>query len=1267
MPNTIFSAARTTEKMVNRAAELALLQDSFCREGDDTRVIIIEGDGGLGKTRLVSEALWRAGQSGIFPARNRTSPDYDWEIRDSVLLSDLLDFSEVNLHTSENFFQRIRGSLAGNEQVVIEFPKYDAAVDAYRHQLSMQSNYFAVQQAAEAARKAFIEDYKQLASRYRIVWALDTAEQLGYPDAQWLLEHRLLSDNDLTFSTQQRLLELLKSNELPNTTVLLVGRPQAREYFDRIIEAGNVTSAPFSVTEIYLTAFSREDVGAYLRYLAEEYANQSAFNQDTATYLKELAADDDRVSVLHLYTGGQPVSLALFVDALAEGNYEPEALQDTFSETMKRLSWDETTNTLDPKKLKTAQFQIEEQFIRLIFSQKTDLRSRILTTLVRARRGLDSNRLIYIFSQLPDAPSEQSPDKPKLRQTIEKELDRTNPSSIRWLSFVKERGDGKLILQDELYRIYDRHMTLKVEKDTSNVYSIVEDRISIEDETRERERLYKLLLAFVEQKLTELRLLRTEQRVEDLEKLSFRTAAQALSEQKEFIGDVNTKWDDLSDQILEAELERVHYLLRIDPDAAFNDQYADLAEQRWQAFSEEAYVQVRLELWRFLNDEAAQKFVQGQERPSQVEGTTPLKTLKRAAVQASIADWIKLFWLRGKYKRAIEFADHVEEIIANLPHTDQVEEIIANLPIADRVKEKLANLLHTDQVEEIIAKLTELRDLRITLNHTFSREERRHWREFSQIYLGKDIQQAINVLEERTVKKLVRLLTKTGIPEKNEKNFLTHPGKVRLQRLIGISFNTIGYGYATQGYYRKASKAYADSLRYLRGTGFKTQEAVVRNNLSRALSEMGLITRALRICEDGLSLKKEVGWEPQIAVSYSTLALIYNNALQPENAWVEAAKAVAYFRKLENERGLGLGLFHLAEALRRLAVSKKPKQDSLQDLFETARIAINEAVQIFSDNPESYRYIECLIEYGALYRDFMNYIRGRERELATRKLSTSALGKELKQFRLYGFSLHQINLMVNQANASYEAGELDKSKEFLQKAMTLVSENARKLAVSSLTNALKRAKVGLPRHQLDASIDLAYTYYYAGDFDSAERIISDAVNLIPKNTLLKPNINNIEHLPKPVDAEPYVFMLLAKIYTLTGELRLNQFITRAEEVCKDIAINDKQKRRCVVHDDELATQRLRETAEAYVLALTYSKLFSTRAPTFTVTMNSLYDYLRKFNETELEDFYKYQREFGKSYNIAAIESEDVINLEIFLKQSFGDYIDNVPPGLAEEN
>lgn len=1138
-----FAAAQQTSRMINREKQLAQVERAICDPGDDTRVVIIESAGGLGKTRLLSESLWRAGNPNIFPLRGDPPPGETWA--EGVIASDLLDFTEVRLQAIEDFIERLREAFNWHEEAV--FPNYDAARSAYRRRRKDQVDYNAIKTAAAAADEAFFKDYRAIAQSRRLVWGLDTAEQLSSGGAPWLRE--LLTSDDLDFSTREQILRLLQAGNLPNTTILLAGRPGARDFYDELKQAA---PGHFSLTEIKLDVFKPEDTALYLKQLAADYqtyATQAGYDPSIADALTAIADAEDRVKVLHQYTGGRPVLLALFTDVLAEGKEEPAPLQDQPEEAEARLK----VHTLEQ-----VQFEIEETFINLIFARTGDIRSRILTALVRARRGLDAARLHFILGSKPEEAIETWPwqGDPALKREIEQALAKDNPQSLRHLSFVKRGFGERLILQDELYRIYDKHMA--------------QEATARQDETQARTALYRQLYAFAEAEIAQLKQERRQNRAEDEASLRWESPARALSKTFRYLGrEEEDRRIELEEQLFEAELERLHYKLRLDPEGGINDAYLDLAELYGRAGELNADVLAQVEAWRFIHyneeEEYWRTFIEVSPE------TWPVLELLVKADEPT--RWIKRFLNRKLWLRGVDFADQVEQAIQMQPEP-----------------------------------------LRSTLNQPIFRSDRICWREYCQTYLSQDIPDNIKTLKKLAEDMEPRLAG--GFRQHGEFGLQPDTTENRLRRGIGLIYNSLGYSYTTLGYYREASRAYTESLRYLRDTGFPTNEAITRNNLSRVLSELGVITRAVRICRDALVLRDELGYENPIAASHSTLALIYNNGLQPENAWFEAAKAVAYFRKLGDERGLGLALHHLGEALRRLATFSIWRLDSPEQLFETATEAISEAVRLFDGLNEPMRRIEVGIEQGCLFRNYMYYLKQQPRTH-----HNGQLDRRVKQYR-------------------------DRAVNTLKRALALAQE------------------LGYPRHQFDAQVDLAWTYYYAGETEAAKTTFQDSLVLAlelvdnDQSCLLRAEAKP----PLPAKAEPYIFMLLGKAWAVQGRIFMDQFVQRQKKIREEIP--DRQARVAAIHNDPAAQEALQAAAEAFVLALGYNKLYSIRSPYISVVFDTLYDYLKKFNRTELHDFYRYQRLAKEKYKVDEIESVDLTDVEIFLDQSFGDYLAPLP-GLAE--
>ncbi|MBK6324321.1 MAG: hypothetical protein IPF56_00030 [Chloroflexi bacterium] len=146
--------------------------------------------------------------------------------------------------------------------------------------------------------------------------------------------------------------------------------------------------------------------------------------------------------------------------------------------------------------------------------------------------------------------------------------------------------------------------------------------------------------------------------------------------------------------------------------------------------------------------------------------------------------------------------------------------------------------------------------------------------------------------------------------------------------------------------------------------------AVVLNNLSKALSDLG--RQSMAICRDGMNLRRVLVEEVPLAYSYNTLALLNDDQGRYEDAQVLAAKAIAYFRRADNLRGIGLASLQLAESLRHLAVRTEAGETVLttaEGLYSTAEELLREALGIFEDSGELIRLIEVTIELGSLYRD----------------------------------------------------------------------------------------------------------------------------------------------------------------------------------------------------------------------------------------------------------------------------------------------------------
>jgi len=1146
MAEQLFAAAQRTSVIISRTRELERIKDAIYRSGNELRIVLLTAEGGLGKSRLVEEVLWRAGnrkmreEFGEIPQAQRA--EWNWQ-RDDVVVADLIDLDDIRLHTRGYFMRQVREALRDAE---VDFTRYDGEDSRQRRLRAQQADYATVQKAAQEAEARFLEDYKSNAQGKRIVLALDTAERLAVQTSQWLWDRGLITSADLTFTTQNWLAERIANAELLNTTLIISGRGgDGKQFFDVIEEAikrAQASQKPCEVVQIDLKDFDLDETRQYFTILAQDWQarkSESAQAENIARTFQALVKDQQRLEVLWLYTGGQPVRLSLYADLIVEGRTIPARLDDSLEEARQRVATKEERDR--------ARFEIEDEFINLLFGQPTDLRSQILRALVRAPLGLDAGQLHFVFDAPPNTqPGDWKPNKERLAE-IENAL-----QSMRRLSLAKPRARNRLGLQDEIYRIYAEHMAHAEQ--------------NRKDEHDARQLLYAKLRDWAAWQQAGWEAKRKEFQADDEQRLHFNSPATALlirfrnisqEEQNERVAIVET--------IRDWELEWLHYLLLHNP-YAVNDAYFDLAEERWLANDEEGDAITQAVMWRVIFDEYASKFFElPPRRVAQERGETSLDALRRAIVQDTVARWIARFALRMDYERAVQFCDKVEQALGKLEN-----------PIEKQ-----------------------------SWQHTFAHADRLRSREYARIRLSRETEDAVKRLED-AAKKCLQLLDedeKTSVfRERGENSFKGHPAEERLRRLVARMYNWSGYGYTQLGRFSKASEVYGKALWYMRGAGFEAQRATTINNLSRTLSEMGR-QRARRLCLDGLALRKEQGAEIPIAYSWNTLALIDNDWMRPDLAWIEAATALAYFRRTNDPRGLGLALNQLGEALRRLAYQTYKKQVLVtalpEDIFEEAERALQESIELFTTSPaagEIVRRIEAYIEMGCIQRDRIQII---DRE------------KYPEQIRR------------RQREALY----------YYNEAVKLAQET------------------GLVRLELDAQVNIGWLLYYAGDLSAADGRAQEILTnrrLLPEDCFLREG----QPPPSAERDDLYVYYQLSKLSHLRARIAMDRFLQRVKEI-EALYPTEVQKRREVVHEDASAKEHLKLAAEQYVLASAYSQLFSIRSVALSVIWDTMYDYTKKFNRTELTDFHQYVRAAREKYRVDEIKPFNPADADEFLRACFG--------------
>ena len=195
----------------------------------------------------------------------------------------------------------------------------------------------------------------------------------------------------------------------------------------------------------------------------------------------------------------------------------------------------------------------------------------------------------------------------------------------------------------------------------------------------------------------------------------------------------------------------------------------------------------------------------------------------------------------------------------------------------------------------------------------------------------------------------------------------------RRNMILGRAHNNLGYVYwMHMGHLRLALTEFQAALPYFRASDLGEELANTNDNMGRVWALLRHRTRAETLVDDGLRLRNEQGLPYRTALSLNSRAIVHLEFAEPHRAERLATDALAIFRGIPAQRGIGLASITMGHALRNKSNLWRDGLYSYQDAAEMLGRAaehLDRAVQIFAEEvQEPLRRVEALNELGCIYR-----------------------------------------------------------------------------------------------------------------------------------------------------------------------------------------------------------------------------------------------------------------------------------------------------------
>ncbi len=586
--------ARATPALVGRGSILRQIQHAV-QESTDPVVFYIHGDGGIGKTRLVTEVL-RLCREGVWQSKGKP-----------LIAADVpVDLYHTQTHSMEGLV-RAMGTVLGQARAY--FAEYERELDRLeRMKYDLHHALTEMTKLRDQVARVFLDNFETLTADHRTVMAFDTAEMLLYET-----------------DTVQRALGLGKEgigirpwliNDLlptvSNAVLLVAGRFREPLLEDLEHSLGQ------NLKVIGLNQFTPDETQAYFQEVVSAARDQG---EEQIAQRVEAIPDETR-QVIHLYTQGRPILLALMIDLLAFADRLPEEVKVPLAQAQEVAK--------SPQALQSVRDKLESEIVQQ-FQRIGSPIDEAIRSLAFARKGLNPAMLARV-ADMDEAKAGQA-----LGLLTGSSFDGELPqrkNGLPPMSFVKVRpADQRVFLHDEMYDLMERHVIQKMpEPDVARVYCALLEYYG--KEIAETEEKIETLQPQIRQEVS------PDRRVIAVPRLDIEP--EVLAER--------TKAVVYKNYLL---TEEVHYWLRYGPLQGFQ-RYCTYAEDAYQESDESLDMQLRDELLAFVS-------------PPDRQDLAEIDGLQRSEVDLDAGiRWIQRLIRRGGYDAAVEVAENLRSECAEL-------------------------------------------------------------------------------------------------------------------------------------------------------------------------------------------------------------------------------------------------------------------------------------------------------------------------------------------------------------------------------------------------------------------------------------------------------------------------------------------------------------------------------------------------------------------------------------------------------------------------